>query len=318
MKNLLITGGLGFIGSNFVNYMAEKYDNIHITIYDINDYVASKKNIKWNDRINLVINDICNIDKVLETLTTYNIDTIIHFAAQSHVDNSFQNSLSFTKVNIYGTHILLEACRQYNKIQLFLHFSTDEVYGEINDNDQSTEKSLLMPTNPYAASKAGAEFIVNSYHISYKIPTIIVRCNNAYGINQYPEKIIPKFITALHNDEKITIHGNGKNKRNFIHVDDISNALDTILKRGKLFEIYNIGIDNEHSVIDIAKKLCQMANVSFENKIVYVPDRLFNDYRYALSNNKLVELGWTPSNLDFDQELEKLFEWYGNNKNHWK
>lgn len=314
MKNLLITGGLGFIGSNFVNYMSSKYDELNIVIYDINDYTASKDNISWTDKIKLIIGDICDINKVTSALVDNNIDTIVHFAAESHVDNSFKNSLKFTQVNVYGTHILLEAARVYGKIKLFLHFSTDEVYGEIDMDCESCEKSLLKPTNPYAASKAGAEFIVNSYHISYGLPTIITRCNNVYGLNQYPEKLIPKFILALQAGEKLTIHGKGNSRRNFIHAMDVANAVDIILHKGEISETYNIGVCNEYSVMDIANMLCKIANVDTNDRIVYVTDRLFNDFRYALSSKKLEDLGWKESGIDFDTELKRLYEWYGNIK----
>ena len=314
MKNLLVTGGLGFIGSNFVNYISSKYNDINIIIYDINDYTASKYNINWTKKIKLVIGDICDINKVSTTLMDNNIDTIVHFAAESHVDNSFKNSLKFTEVNVYGTHILLEAVRVYRRIKLFLHFSTDEVYGEIDIDAESTEKSLLKPTNPYAASKAGAEFIVNSYHISYKLPIIITRCNNVYGPNQYPEKLIPKFILALQAGEKLTIHGKGNSRRNFIHAMDVASAVDIILQKGEISETYNIGVCNEYSVMDIAKKLCEIANVNTNDNIIYVQDRLFNDSRYCLSSEKLINLGWKESYIDFDAELKKLYNWYGNIK----
>ena len=309
--NLLVTGGLGFIGSNFVNYMGSKYNDLNIVIYDINDYTASRDNINWTDNIKLVVGDICDINKVSSTLIEYSIDTIVHFAAESHVDNSFKNSLKFTQTNVYGTHILLESARVYGKIKLFLHFSTDEVYGEIDMDAESSEKSLLKPTNPYAASKAGAEFIVSSYNISYGLPVIITRCNNVYGPNQYPEKLIPKFILALQAGEKLTIHGNGKSRRNFIHALDVASAVDLILQKGVIAETYNIGVDNEYSVMDIARKLCGIAGVNADDYIIYVPDRLFNDFRYALSSEKLEKLGWKETGIDFDAELKRLYDWYG-------
>jgi dTDP-glucose 4,6-dehydratase len=310
MKNILITGGLGFIGSNFVNYINKKYDNVQIVIYDILDYCASKDNVEWTDNIKLVIGDIKNDELVLATLIEYDIDTIFHFAAQSHVDNSFKNSLEFTLTNVYGTHVLLECARIYNKIKLFLHMSTDEVYGEIEKSDTSNEKSLLNPTNPYAASKTGAEFIVKSYYISYKLPVMIVRCNNVYGPNQYPEKVIPKFMVQLINNEKITIQGTGENRRNFIHSYDVCTAIDIISTKGIIGETYNIGVDNEYSVLDIAQILCDISNVTLEDKISYIPDRLFNDYRYCLSTDKLLKLGWKQILTDFKHELKLLFEIY--------
>lgn len=314
MNNVLVTGGLGFIGSNFVNYLTLLYPTTTIVIYDVNDYCSSVENVNWNDAIKLVIGDINDDITVLDTLNINNIDTIIHFAAQSHVDNSFKNSLNFTKTNVYGTHVLLECARIYGRVRRFLHMSTDEVYGEIQMNETNDEKCLLNPTNPYAASKASAEFIVRSYHISYKLPVVIVRCNNVYGTRQYPEKIIPKFIVQLLNGEKLTIHGTGQTRRNFIHTDDVNTALIVILEKGVTGEVYNIGVDNEHSVMDIARVLCEIANVNPEDNLVFVPDRLFNDFRYALSTEKLYELGWQQEKHDFREELVQLYEWYANNK----
>lgn len=310
MKNVLITGGLGFIGSNFVNYMSEKYPDLNIIVYDIQNYCSSIENVFWKPNIKLVKDDICNISVVLKTLQENEIDTIVHFAAQSHVDNSFTNSLEFTKANVYGTHVLLECSRIYNKLKLFFHMSTDEVYGEISQNDISNESSLLIPTNPYAASKAGAEFLVRSYNTSYKLPTVMARCNNVYGQNQYPEKIVPKFIVKLLNDEKLTIQGTGNSRRNFIHAMDVTEAVDLIIHKGTIGEIYNIGVQNEHNVMEVAQILCDIAKKKLENNIYYIPDRLFNDFRYCLSSDKLAALGWVQKRTDFRKELEELFEWY--------
>ncbi|MEM3062535.1 MAG: dTDP-glucose 4,6-dehydratase [Nitrososphaerota archaeon] len=318
MKNLLITGGLGFIGSNFVNYVSSKYPDVNIVIYDICDYCASKENVCWKDNIKLVVGDIRDYDKFLRSLESYNIDTIINFAAQSNVDNSFIKSLEFTSTNVFGTHVVLECSRVYGKIKRLIHFSTDEVYGEIDEHDSSNEKSILNPTNPYAASKAAAELIARSYCISYKLPIIIIRCNNVYGPNQYPEKMIPKFILQLLEGKKITIHGTGNNRRNFIHVDDVSSAVDIILHKGKIGETYNIGIDNEHSVLSVAKILCDINGSNLEDKVVYIPDRPFNDFRYCLDTKKVRELGWLPHITDFENKLRELYDWYKNNKRRYK
>lgn len=314
MKNVLITGGLGFIGSNFVNNFNSAFKNTNIVIYDVCDYCASVDNIVWTDNIKLVKDDITNINVVMNTLVENNIDTVIHFAAQSHVDNSFANSLHFTSTNIYGTHVLLECCRNYGKINIFLHMSTDEVYGEIGLNDISTELSLLNPTNPYAASKTGAEYLVKSYFISYKLPVIIVRCNNVYGNNQYPEKMIPKFIMQLLENKKITIHGNGSSRRNFIHVDDVSSAIMLIMDKGTIGETYNVSVENEHSVTDVAKLVCEIAGVDYNHYVEYVPDRLFNDFRYHLSNDKLASLGWKANKKDFVTELKNIYNYYKTNQ----
>ena len=314
MKSILITGGLGFIGSNFTNIISDMYPESKITVIDFNDYCSSVENVHKKSNVNVVIGDIKNADTVKNLLESNDIDTIVHFAAQSHVDNSFTNSLTFTMNNVYGTHVLLECARVYGKIQLFLHMSTDEVYGEVDETGVSTEKSLLNPTNPYAASKAGAEFIVRSYHISYKLPIIIVRANNVYGRQQYPEKVIPRFICQILNGKNITIQGSGKTRRNFIHVDDICSAIHTIITKGIIGEIYNIGTENEYSVMDVAETVCEIAGVKLSDRIEYIPDRLFNDFRYCLTNDKVMALGWEPKKRIFEDEVRILYKWYAENK----
>lgn len=314
MKNILVTGGLGFIGSNFVNHISSKYDNVNLYVYDIGDYCASIENVEWNNRIKLIKGDIRNFDLIMHTLTEHEIDTIVHFAAHSHVDNSFKNSLAFTETNVFGTHVLLECSRMYGKLKLFFHMSTDEVYGEIDTTDTSREVSLLCPTNPYAATKAGAEHIVKSYFLSYKLPIIIARCNNVYGRNQYPEKLIPKFICSLLDGKKLHIQGTGNSRRNFIHAIDVAEAVDLIINNGVFGETYNIGVTNEHSVLDVAQILCDIAGVNLENQLEYVPDRLFNDFRYNITNDKIKSLGWEQSRKDFKKELVELFDWYKVNR----
>jgi UDP-glucose 4,6-dehydratase len=245
-------------------------------------------------------------------LDKYQIDTVIHFAAQSHVQNSFEDALQYTNDNVLGTHTLLEACRKYNKIKKFIHVSTDEVYGEslIAENEQKkTEATLLCPTNPYAATKAAAEMLVISYYHSFKLPIIITRGNNVYGPNQYPEKLIPKFIKLLKEDSKMTIQGNGKHLRSFLHVLDVASAFECILNNGVIGEIYNIGADEhlEYSVMDIAVKLVKLIKNSdnVNEWIEFIEDRPFNDVRYYISNDKLKQLGWNIS-VDFDDGLKDL------------
>jgi dTDP-glucose 4,6-dehydratase len=301
--NLLITGGCGFIGSNFINYYfpQKKVDNI-INIdamYYCADELNVDESIRNSDKYTLIKGNLCDNDLVAYILKSYNITHVIHFAAQSHVQNSFENSLSFTKDNILGTHVLLECCRKYGKIERFIHVSTDEVYGESkisDDEQQKTEHSILCPTNPYAATKAGAELISQSYNHSYKMPIIITRGNNVYGPNQYPEKLIPKFIKLLKENKKLTIQGNGSSVRAFLHAYDTARAFECILERGKIGEIYNIGCDEgmEYSVMDVAKILIKIIkNTEDYNRwIEYVKDRPFNDQRYYISNQKLKDLGW--------------------------
>ena len=318
-KNLLVTGGCGFIGSNFINIFYDKYPGINIVNIDALYYCSNEKNIKENIRndmfrYHLIKGNLCSMDLVNHILDYYNIDTVIHFAAQSHVQSSFTDALQYTKDNVVGTHTLLECCRKYNKIQKFIHVSTDEVYGESLldiEEKKKTEQSILCPTNPYAASKAAAESIVQSYIKSFKMPIIITRGNNVYGPNQYPEKVVPRFIQQLRNGEKITIQGDGNCVRGFLYVNDTVEAFIKILEKGKIGEIYNIGCDEhmEISILDLAKKIHKLSNIKshFQENVIYIEDRPFNDQRYYISNQKLKELGWKIK-TDIDIGLKQLIQ----------
>jgi dTDP-glucose 4,6-dehydratase len=302
--NLLITGGCGFIGSNFINYYFQKKKINMLINLDAMYYCANENNIKQvirdDPKYKLIKENLNDYKLVENTINEYNINYIIHFAAQSHVQNSFEDSLQFTQDNILGTHTLLEVVRKYNKIKKFIHVSTDEVYGEsMNriEESQKTEHSILCPTNPYAATKAGAELIAQSYSHSYKLPIIITRGNNVFGIGQYPEKIIPRFIKLLKENKKLTIQGDGSAVRAFLHAYDTATAFETILEKGQIGEIYNIGCDNgmEYSVMEIAKILIKIINKTdnYDDYIEYIEDRPFNDQRYYISNQKLKNLGWS-------------------------
>lgn len=322
MKNILVTGGCGFIASNFLNYMIRKYDRYNFINLDAMYYCANEKNITKSNRnkknYKFIKGTIQNKELVDFILTENKIDTIIHFAAQSHVDNSFSNPIQYTKDNILGTHILLESVREYGNIEKFIHVSTDEVYGEsvCQETDIKNEKSILNPTNPYAATKASAEMLVNSYVYSYGLPVIITRGNNVYGPRQYPEKLIPKFINLLLDDKKCTIHGEGETERSFLYVDDVVKAFEMILSKGKIGEIYNIGTNYEYSVMEIARRLiklihnCDMnEDRHFKKYIEFVEDRKYNDKRYNISFNKLLSLGWKQETF-IDEGLKKTFEHY--------
>ena len=314
MLNLLITGGCGFIGSNFINHIFYRNLEIKIINFDALYYCASKENvnedIRKSDRYIFVEGNLVSEDLVNFVLTTYNIDTVIHFAAQSHVDNSFNGSLQYTKDNILGTHTLLECCRKYNKINKFIHVSTDEVYGEsMLGGLKKTEETILCPTNPYASTKAGAELIAQSYYHSFKMPIIITRGNNVYGRNQYPEKLIPKFIKQLKENTKVTIQGSGDNLRSFLHVSDVCTAFELILTNGKIGEIYNIGSDEntEYSVMQVAHLLIKLIKDTDQSDdwITYIEDRPFNDKRYFISNQKLKDIGWQIK-IDFLNGVKEL------------
>jgi dTDP-glucose 4,6-dehydratase len=318
-KRIFVTGGCGFIGSHFINHYFDANPECQIINFDAMYYCASQTNVREDirnsDRYALIMGKLQSYDIVYDALAWYEIDTIIHFAAQSHVQNSFEHSLQYTEDNVFGTHALLEAARKYGKIERFIHISTDEVYGEsmLDGDSKKTEESVLCPTNPYAATKAAAELIVQSYYHSFKMPIIITRGNNVYGPNQYPEKLIPRFLKLLLSGNAVTIQGDGSNKRAFLHVADVCNALHCVLEKGVLGEIYNVGADDsqEYSVLDIANMLIDMVHPLIDEEedrakwITYVEDRPFNDKRYYISNEKVKSLGW-EINVDFKSGLAGL------------
>jgi dTDP-glucose 4,6-dehydratase len=311
IQKLLVTGGCGFIGSHFINWVHERHPEIFICNIDRIDYCSAESNVtnQSQDRYQLQKIDLTNFESVNQVVQSFEPEAVVHFAAQSHVDNSFGNSLSFTMDNVYGTHCLIEACRllhQRKPLTKFVHISTDEVYGEVEDTDEGChEKSLLNPTNPYASSKAAAEFIVRSYIHSFKLPVVITRGNNVFGPNQYPEKVIPKFLCQLLKDQPVTVQGDGSARRNFIYVDNVSSAVWAILQEGKVNEIYNIGSTDEYSVREIAELLAAKLNTKLS--IEMIEDRCFNDHRYSINCDKLISLGWTPS-VSFEEGLEATIE----------
>ena len=314
--NLLVTGGCGFIGSNFINYYFPKNNITKLVNIDVMYYCAKEENVDENIRKNskyiFIQGNLTDDDLVKSVLIQHKITHVIHFAAQSHVQNSFEDSLKFTNDNILGTHVLLEACRKYGNLVKFIHVSTDEVYGESMNTIEETHKtehSILCPTNPYAATKAGAELIAQSYNHSYKMPIIITRGNNVYGPNQYPEKLIPLFIKLLKENKKVTIQGNGDSVRAFLHAYDTARAFEYILEKGQVGEIYNIGCDEgmEFSVMQIAHILIKLIKNTekYDDWIEYIEDRPFNDKRYYISNQKLKDLGWSI-NIDLMTGLKNL------------
>ena len=314
--NLLVTGGCGFIGSNFINYYFPKEKVNTLVNIDAMYYCANLENvdekIRLSDNYVFIHGNLREQALINETLNKYKITHVIHFAAQSHVQNSFSDSIKFTYDNILGTHTLLESARNYGKIEKFIHVSTDEVYGEsMNhvDEQHKTEQSILCPTNPYAATKAGAELIAQSYEHSYKMPIIITRGNNVYGPNQYPEKIIPLFIKLLKENKKVTIQGDGSSVRAFLHAYDTSKAFECILEKGITGEIYNIGCNEgmEYSVMEIAQILVKKMKPKDDLKdwIEFVEDRPYNDKRYYISNQKLKDLGWNIE-VKFEDGLSDL------------
>jgi dTDP-glucose 4,6-dehydratase len=314
-KVILVTGGCGFIASHFINKYFDEYPENIIINYDALYYCANVENvrsdIRKSNRYIFVHDNLVNGKKIAELLNKYRINTVFHFAAQSHVQNSFADSIQFTHDNIYGTHVLLEEIRKYvfagNNIEKIIHVSTDEVYGD--SNVLKHEESAFCPTNPYAATKASSELISKSYFYSFKLPIIITRGNNVFGPNQYPEKLIPKFIHLLKENEKVTIQGDGSNVRDFLYVDDVVDAFMRIYEKGATGEIYNIGCDENmgKTVLEVAKILIKEIKQTddFEAHITYIPDRPYNDFRYIISNQKLKDLGWEIS-VDFMDGIKRL------------
>ena len=294
-----------------------KYPDIKVINFDAMYYCANIDNVNINVRnspnYKFIEGNLQSFDLLKYIFENNNISHIIHFAAQSHVQNSFNDSLTYTNDNILGTHNLLEVNRRFNKnLVRLIHVSTDEVYGEsmldVNEKHK-TEHSILCPTNPYAATKAAAELLAQSYNHSFNMPIIITRGNNVYGPNQYPEKVVPKFIQQLKNNKKITIQGDGSCVRAFLHVYDIATAFETILLKGVIGEIYNIGCDEgmEFSIMNVAKMLIKMIHNTedYDKFIEYIEDRPFNDARYYISNQKLKDLGWEIS-IKFEDGIKDL------------
>jgi dTDP-glucose 4,6-dehydratase len=296
-KNVLVTGGCGFIASNFLNIMKVRYPEIHFVNIDKLDYCSNVENVNPGVAT-FVKGNVGNEELVEHLIEKYSFDAIFNFAAQSHVDNSFESALSFTRDNTHATHVLIECCRRHIPNVEFIHFSTDEVYGESKtDTPFTEEKSVLRPTNPYAASKAAAEMIVRSYIESFGMNAKIIRCNNVYGPNQYPEKLIPKFKRLLREGKKCTVHGkNSSNiKRAFMNVEDVVDAVDVVWKKGVPGEVYNIASDDELTVMEVTQLIIEIVleTTDYDKWITYVDDRPFNDERYYICAKKLKSLGWS-------------------------
>ena len=315
IKNILITGGAGFIASYVVRHFVIQYPEYNIICFDKLDYCATVNNFAQVNNcpnFKFVRGDITDSSHVLEVMRANDIDAVMHFAAQSHVDLSFGNSYSFTHNNVMGTHVLLESAK-YLKVKLFLHVSTDEVYGEVSpDVPDLLETSILSPTNPYSASKAAAEMLVNAYYKSFKIPVIIVRSNNVYGPHQYPEKVIPKFLMLLNRGKKMTLHGDGSNTRRYLFAGDAADAFDTIFHKGQVGQIYNVGSSDEISNKKLSLMLlkeCGIDEADAEQWTEYTHDRPFNDHRYAVDGSKLESLGYYPK-TSFKKGLSMTGEWY--------
>jgi len=307
--NLFVTGGCGFIGSNFCNYIADKVNKL--VIIDKLDYICNEKNIDsiLKKKNVFFIKDDLVKHNFLETFEKHNINYVIHFAAQTHVDNSYEHFKEFINDNIMATYKLFDAIHKYSKLIKTIHFSTDEIYGSSEDGVFFTELSNFNPTNPYASTKASCEMIVNTYKYTYKLPIIVTRCNNVYGKFQFFEKVIPLFIHRAINDQELTIHKDGQYIRDFIHVNDVIEGVLTIMEKGIFGEVYNIGNDNPIKIIDLANMIINKVG---KGRITYIKDRAFNDFRYPLDVSKLKSLGWI-NKVDFNDGLDEVINWIKEN-----
>lgn len=311
---LLVTGGLGFIGSNFIRFMLEKYPDYRITNLDLQTYAGNPDNLKGieNSNYKFIRGDICDrniVEKVIQ-----NVDVVVHFAAESHVDRSIDDASAFVRTNVLGTFVLLDSALKHN-IKTFIHISTDEVYGSISKGS-FTENDILTPSSPYSSSKAGSDLLARSYFITHKLPVIITRCTNNFGPYQYPEKLIPLFITNLIENKKVPVYGTGKNVRDWIYVEDHCKAVDFVLHKGNVGEIYNIGGGAEKTNLEITEKILNMLEKD-DSMVEYVKDRPGHDLRYSLDCTKLRRLGWAPEH-EFEDALYDTVRWYSENRWWWE
>lgn len=326
--NILVTGGAGFIGSNFVKYMIKEHNEYNIINLDLLTYAGNLKNLKDidEDKYTFIKGDIRDRELVERIFNEYDIDSVINFAAESHVDRSIEEPEIFLSTNVIGTQVLLDVakknwkvnpydkyCGKYKEGVKFLQVSTDEVYGALGKEGYFTEDTNLAPNSPYSASKTSADLIVRAYNETFGLPMNITRCSNNYGPYQFPEKLIPLIINNILNDKSLPIYGDGKQVRDWLHVKDHCIAIDTVLHKGKDGEVYNIGGNNEKENIEIVKLILKELDKG-EDLITYVQDRLGHDRRYAIDNSKITsELGWEPS-YTFEEGIKETIDWYLDNK----
>ena len=328
MKNILVSGGAGFIGSHLVRLLVNKYPKYRIVNMDLLTYAGNLENLKDienKDNYTFIKCDICDFKKVSQVFHNFNIDSVIHLAAESHVDRSIEDPFLFAKTNIMGTLSLLQAAKDYWKNnfddKLFYHVSTDEVYGTLGKEGFFTETTKYDPHSPYSASKASSDHFVRAFADTYSLPVVISNCSNNYGSFQFPEKLIPLFINNIVNNKSLPVYGNGENVRDWLFVNDHARAIDVIFHNGKLGETYNIGGFNEWKNIDLIKVIIKTVDCllgrdkgSSLKLITYVKDRAGHDLRYAIDSSKLKdELGWEPS-LQFEEGIEITVKWYLENK----
>ena len=321
MMTIVVTGGAGFIGSNFIFYMLDKYPEYRIVCLDKLTYAGNLEtltNVMENPRFRFVKGDICDSKTVSNLFREEKPDIIVNFAAESHVDKSIENPQLFLETNILGTATLMDACRQFG-IKRFHQVSTDEVYGDLpyNSFDLFTETTPMHPNSPYSSSKAAADLLVQAYNRTYGLPVTISRCSNNYGSYQFPEKLIPLMIINALNNKELPVYGHGLNVRDWIHVEDHCRAIDLIIHKGKNGEVYNIGGHNEMRNIDIVKLICGELGKPY-SLITFIDDRKGHDRRYAIDAKKTnKELGWL-SQISFQDGLRSTIQWYQNNRIWWE
>lgn len=327
-KTIAITGGAGFIGSHVIRLLVKKYPAYRIVNVDALTYAGNLENLKDIDQLpNYIFEhaDICDERHIDELFGKYGFNTVIHLAAESHVDRSIMDPLSFVKTNVLGTAVLLNSCRKHWRDnysdKLFYHISTDEVYGSLGETGFFTEETSYDPRSPYSASKAASDHLVMAYYHTYNLPVVISNCSNNYGSHHFPEKLIPLMINNIKHNKPLPVYGKGENVRDWLWVEDHARAIDTILHKGKIGETYNIGGNNEWRNIDLVKLLCAIMDDSLgrpkgqsERLITFVKDRSGHDLRYAIDASKLKkELGWEPS-LQFEEGLKRTVDWYLQNE----
>jgi len=325
-KKILITGGAGFIGSHVVRKFVRDYPQYHIFNLDSLTYAGNLENLKdleGSTNYTFVKGDITDETFIYELFENEKFDGVIHLAAESHVDRSILEPLSFLRTNILGTAVLLEAFKKYRNSEnsLFYHISTDEVYGELEDEGKFVETTPYAPNSPYSASKASSDHFVRAYHRTFGIPIVISNCSNNYGSHQFPEKLIPLFVNNIKNNLPLPVYGKGENVRDWLWVEDHARAIDIIYHKGKVGETYNIGGNNEWKNIDLIHAMCKLMDEKLGREsgtsaklITYVKDRAGHDFRYAIDSTKLMtELGWKPS-VNFEQGLDKTIDWYLSNQ----
>jgi dTDP-glucose 4,6-dehydratase len=319
MKNILITGGAGFIGSNFINHVLKERDDYNVVNLDKLTYAGNLENLKYTEtkkNYHFIKGDIANSDLVNYIFEKHQIKFVINFAAESHVDRSILGSEIFYRTNVIGTNVLLETARRY-EVERFIQISTDEVYGSLGSEGLFTEKTPLSPNSPYSSSKAAADMMALSFHHTYGIPVVITRCSNNYGQYQFPEKLIPLMIINALNNKKLPVYGDGLNVRDWIYVIDHNKAIDMVFEKGKAGEVYNVGASNEMPNIEIVKLILKHLKKS-EDLIEFVKDRPGHDRRYAIDSTKIkMELEWKPE-FTFESAIQDTIDWYLKNRNWWE